>query len=79
VGGGQERGIRAGTENLPAIAGMGVAADLARVEVASEVARLGELRDRLLAGLLARIPDARLTGAAARIGSRSTRRSSCPA
>ena len=63
VGGGQERGYRAGTENLPAIAGMGVAADLARVEVASEVARLGELRDRLLAGLLARIPDARLTGA----------------
>jgi len=63
VGGGQERGYRAGTENLPAIAGMGVAADLARVEVAGEVARLGELRDRLLSGLLARIPDARLTGA----------------
>src|SRR5258705_11122675 len=63
AGGGQERGYRAGTENLPAIAGMGVAADLARVEVASEVARLGELRDRLLAGLLARIPDPRLTGA----------------
>ena len=63
VGGGQERGYRAGTENLPAIAGMGVAADLARVEIGSEVARLGELRDRLLAGLLARLPDARLTGA----------------
>src|SRR5438876_1130890 len=63
VGGGQERGYRAGTENLPAIAGMGVAADLARVEVAGEVARLGELRDRLLSGLLARIDDARLTGA----------------
>src|SRR5881628_3006970 len=63
VGGGQERGYRAGTENLPAIAGMGVAADLARVEVAGEVARLGELRDRLLSGLLAQIPGARLTGA----------------
>jgi cysteine desulfurase len=62
VGGGQEHGYRAGTENLPAIAGMGVAADLARVEVAGEVARLGELRDRLLAGLLARVPEARLTG-----------------
>ena len=49
-----------------------------RVEVASEVARLGELRDRLLAGLLARIPDARLTGARGAIGSRSMRRSSCP-
>ena len=63
VGGGQERGYRAGTENLPAIAGMGVAADLARVELAGEVARLGALRDRLLSGLLARIPDARQTGA----------------
>jgi len=62
VGGGQERGYRAGTENLPAIAGMGVAADLARVEVAGEVARLRELRDRLLDGLLARVPDARHTG-----------------
>jgi cysteine desulfurase len=62
VGGGQEHGYRAGTENLPAIAGMGVAADLARVEVAGEVARLGELRDRLLAGLLARLPEARVTG-----------------
>ena len=63
VGGGQERGYRAGTENLPAIAGMGVAADLARVELAGEMARLGALRDRLLSGLLARIPDARQTGA----------------
>ncbi len=63
VGGGQERGYRAGTENLPAIAGMGVAADLARVEVAGEVARLRELRDRLLSGLLARVPGARQTGA----------------
>ena len=63
VGGGQEQGYRAGSENLPAIAGMGVAADLARVEVAGEVARLTELRDRLLSGLLARIPEARLTGA----------------
>jgi cysteine desulfurase len=63
VGGGQERGYRAGTENLPAIAGMGVAADLARVEVAGEVVRLRDLRDRLLTGLLARVPEARQTGA----------------
>src|SRR5436309_1377394 len=64
VGGGQEQGYRSGTENLPAIAGMGVAADLARVEVGGEAARLGELRDRLLSGLLARISEARLTGPA---------------
>jgi cysteine desulfurase len=63
VGGGQERGYRAGTENLPAIAGMGVAADLARLEVAGEAARLGEQRDRLISGLLAGVPGARLTGA----------------
>jgi cysteine desulfurase len=63
VGGGQEHGYRAGTENLPAIAGMGVAADLARGEVAAETSRLRELRDRLLSELVARIPEARLTGA----------------
>jgi cysteine desulfurase len=63
LGGGQEQGYRAGTENLPAIAGMGVAADLARIEVAVEAARLGGLRDRLLSGLLEQIPEARVTGA----------------
>ena len=63
LGGGQEGGYRSGTENLPAIVGMGVAADLARAEGAAEVARLRALRDRLLAGLLDRLPEARLTGA----------------
>ncbi|OLE38229.1 MAG: hypothetical protein AUG00_05890 [Candidatus Rokubacteria bacterium 13_1_20CM_2_70_7] len=63
LGGGQERGYRSGTENLPAIVGMGVAAELARVERATESARLAPLRDRLLAGLLERVPGARATGA----------------
>jgi cysteine desulfurase len=62
LGGGQERGYRAGTENLPAIVGMGVAAELARVERAPEATRLARLRDRLLEGLLERIAGARLTG-----------------
>lgn len=62
LGGGQERGYRAGTENLPAIVGMGVAAELARVERATESARLARLRDRLLDGLLERIDGVRLTG-----------------
>jgi cysteine desulfurase len=62
LGGGQEGGYRSGTENLPAIVGMGVAAELARLEGPAEVARLRELRDRLLAGVLDRLPDARLTG-----------------
>jgi cysteine desulfurase len=63
LGGGQERGYRAGTENLPAIVGMGVAAELARIECAPESARLRPLRDRLLDGLRDRIGDARVTGA----------------
>jgi len=63
VGGGQEGGYRAGTENLPAIVGMGVAADLARAEGAAEVTRLSGLRDRMFEGVLERVPRARITGA----------------
>jgi cysteine desulfurase len=63
VGGAQEHGYRAGTENLPAIVGMGVAAELARVERAAEGARLAALRDRLLDGIVAGVPEAAVTGA----------------
>src|SRR5712691_6822040 len=63
LGGAQEGGYRAGTENLPAIVGMGVAADFSRSEGPAEVARLTVLRDRFLDGVLARVPDSRLTGA----------------
>ncbi|HEU5193474.1 MAG TPA: cysteine desulfurase family protein [Methylomirabilota bacterium] len=63
LGGGQEGGYRSGTENLPAIVGMGVAADLARNERAAECNRLVPLRDRLLDGLLERVEGARVTGA----------------
>jgi cysteine desulfurase len=66
VGGAQERGLRAGTENLPAIVGMGVAADLARVEGIRESGRLVALRDRLIRRLLETLPGARLTGALGR-------------
>lgn len=62
LGGGQEQGYRSGTENLPAIVGMGVAADLVRSEGPSEVARLATLRDRLIDGLLAGVAESRLTG-----------------
>jgi cysteine desulfurase len=61
LGGGQEHGYRAGTENLPAIVGMGLAADIACVERDREVPRIEGLRDRLLAGLLA-VSGVRLTG-----------------
>jgi cysteine desulfurase len=63
LGGGQEGGYRSGTENLPAIVGMGVAADLARNERAIEIPRLTALRDHLLDGLLEHVPEARVTGA----------------
>ena len=63
VGGAQEGGYRAGTENLPAVVGMGVAAELARVERGTEAPRLSALRDRLLEGLEAAIPGLRVTGA----------------
>lgn len=66
VGGGQEGGLRAGTENLPGIVGMAVAADFARVERAREMERLGALRDRLIHGVLDSVPLARLTGAVGR-------------
>lgn len=63
LGGGQEQGYRPGTENLPAIVGMGVAADVARTEASAEGARLARLRDRLLDGMLERVERARVTGA----------------
>jgi cysteine desulfurase len=63
VGGAQEGGYRAGTENLPALVGMGVAAELARVERAAEATRLSALRDRLLDGVTGAISGTRITGA----------------
>ncbi|HET8578291.1 MAG TPA: cysteine desulfurase family protein [Methylomirabilota bacterium] len=63
LGGGQEGGYRSGTENLPGVVGLGVAAELMRTEGAhAEAARLKALRDRLIAGLLEAVPSCRLTG-----------------
>ncbi len=61
-GGGQERGWRAGTENLPGIIGFGAAADSALKALAAEAARLAALRDRLEAGVLALAPEAAIFG-----------------
>ncbi len=61
-GGSQERGRRAGTENVPYIVGMARALELAQAERDTESVRLKRLRDRLIAGLLDRIPDIELTG-----------------
>ena len=60
-GGAQERGRRAGTENLPAIVGMAAALDEACAHLAEDTARLIPLRDKLIAGL-SRIPHGALNG-----------------
>ena len=65
LGGHQERGRRAGTENLPGIAGLGAALEAALARREPEQARIGALRDRLEAGLLAAVPGARVNGAGA--------------
>ena len=64
-GGGQERGARAGTENVAAIAGFGAAARVAGAEAAQESARLAALRDSLVQRVRERAPDAVIFGAAA--------------
>jgi cysteine desulfurase len=64
TGGRQERSRRAGTENVPALVGLGVAADVARRKLESEGVRLSALRDRLEEGLLARVPGTVRNGAA---------------
>jgi len=64
TGGGQERGFRAGTENVPAIAGFGAATGEAAKQLDS-VAEIGTLRDRVEALVLANAPDAVIYGAAA--------------
>jgi cysteine desulfurase len=61
-GGGQERGLRSGSENMPAIVGMAAAADIMASEMPTEVFRLAQYRDRLIEGVLGRIPQSHLNG-----------------
>ena len=60
-GGGHERGMRSGTLNVPGIAGLGKAADLCRLEMVEEAARLARLRNRLEEGILS-LPGVVLNG-----------------
>jgi cysteine desulfurase len=62
-GGGQERGSRAGTENVAAIAAFGAAAAAMRMSSAADIQHTAKLRDRLEAGLRAATPDAVIFGA----------------
>jgi cysteine desulfurase len=61
-GGGQERGRRGGTYNVPGIVGLGAAAERAMRCAAEEMERVRGLRDRLVAGIMEHVPDAILTG-----------------
>lgn len=62
VGGHQERGRRAGTENVSGVVGLGVACELAAAHRTEENGRVKALRDRLAASVLASVPDSRLNG-----------------
>jgi cysteine desulfurase len=62
IGGGQERGLRSGTENLAAIVGLARAVELLGQEMEAEVERLTGHRDRLIEGVLSSIPDSYLNG-----------------
>ena len=61
-GGAQERGQRAGTENLAGIVGIGKAIELATQNLEANAARMSRLRDKLIDGILAEIPEVRLNG-----------------
>lgn len=61
-GGGQERGLRSGTENIPGIVGMSEAAEITGREMEAESPRLATLRDLLIDGVLTKVPEAYLNG-----------------
>jgi cysteine desulfurase len=61
-GGGQERGLRSGTENIPAIVGMGKAAEIVNSEMETEPPRLSHLRDQLVKKALETVPASFLNG-----------------
>jgi cysteine desulfurase len=61
-GGGQERGLRSGTENIPSIVGFGEAARITEKEMPGESKRLIGLRERLIKGILDSVPESYLNG-----------------
>ncbi len=62
LGGGQEGGIRSGSENVPGIVGMGIASEIVSSEIENEGKRLVNLRDSLIKGITKNIPESYLNG-----------------
>ncbi|MDF2874609.1 MAG: iscS 1 [Sporomusa sp.] len=61
-GGGHERNIRAGTENVPGIVGLGKAAEVAMRDLDKKVAHIKVLRDKIIAGIIEKVPHIKLNG-----------------
>jgi cysteine desulfurase len=62
IGGGQERGLRSGTENMPGIVGMAKAVDIMEKKMKDEVKRFIDYRDQLVKNILKKIPKSYLNG-----------------
>jgi cysteine desulfurase len=62
IGGGQERGLRSGTENMAGIVGMSKAVEIMQQEMQEEVKRFAQYRDKLIKHILERIPKSHLNG-----------------
>jgi cysteine desulfurase len=62
IGGGQERGLRSGSEDVPGIVGMKAAAQIMKKEMPDEVKRFTVYRDRMIKQILEEIPDSHLNG-----------------
>ncbi len=61
-GGGHERGLRSGTENVPGIIGLGKACELERTEMAGDISKMKGLRDRLISEILDNVKKVKLNG-----------------
>jgi cysteine desulfurase len=62
IGGGQERGLRSGTENMAGIVGMSTAVEIMQQEMQGEAKRFAQYRDKLIKNILERIPKSHLNG-----------------
>jgi len=62
IGGGQERGLRSGSENVPGIVGFAKAAEIMKAEIKTEPLRLKNMRDKLIKEILNKVPNSYLNG-----------------